>query len=335
MDEITIKLKERFCKDNNLSIKIFQEPYFMDRLKLYDKQFDTLSKWNLFLSEIEEFKTEQEYFSYYNETKEKIINFIKNTNGYKEFNSFDPNKYSVKTYGIPSSNIFHENNNGKSFISIDLKKGCYSAMRFFDKSIINNTDSYESFIGQFTDKKHIINSKYIRQVIFGNCDCKRQGVIEKYMMGLMMEEFQKLDLNFAGYTNDEIVIHYDEKAKKTFDKIKEIVYTITKKYDFDVHFDVFNIERVKNTDVYIKNFLDKKDPEIKCANHLIMPFILRMLNHENPQPNDFIFYENGNLAALLEVKELQLSNETIDAKINKYRNYPEEKINQIEQTKDR
>ena len=59
--KITNKLKERFCKDNNLNIKIFQEPYFTQRLNLYDKQFDVLNKWNIFLSEISEFKTEEFY----------------------------------------------------------------------------------------------------------------------------------------------------------------------------------------------------------------------------------------------------------------------------------
>ena len=55
MLEITTKLKERFCKDNNLNIKIFKEPYFTERLKLYDEKFDTLKKWEQFLKDIEEF----------------------------------------------------------------------------------------------------------------------------------------------------------------------------------------------------------------------------------------------------------------------------------------
>ena len=34
MKEISTKLKERFCTDCNIPIKIFKEPYFMDRLEL-------------------------------------------------------------------------------------------------------------------------------------------------------------------------------------------------------------------------------------------------------------------------------------------------------------
>lgn len=309
--ELTEKLKERFCKDNNLNIKIFEEPYFTERIKLYDNKFNTIEKLNLFKQEIEEFDNEQEYFTYYNNVKDQVINFIKSTPEYQNFITEDFNKYKVNNYNIPSSNIFHENNNNKSFISVDLKKGCYSALRFYDKNLVNNTNSYEDFIGKFTNKKHIINSKYIRQVIFGNCNPRRQTSIEKYMMGLMMDNLQKLNLNFVGYTDDEIVIEYDDKAKQNFEKIKNIVYETTKNNDFDVHFDVFKIERQKESDVYIKHFYDNKEPEIKCANHLVMPFILRELNNEKYQFIDFAYKEQGQIAFLTEIKELGIKNEPL------------------------
>lgn len=317
MDNITPKLKERFCKDNNLNIKIFKEPYFTERLNLYDKKFNTIEKWNLFVNDISEFNNDEEYFAYYNKIKDKVINFIKEQPAFKQFNECDMNKYKVNTYNIPSSNIFSENNNNKSFISIDLKKGCYTALRYFDKNLIANTNTYEEFLSKFTDKKSLINSKYIRQVIFGACNPKRQTTIEKYMMGMIMNKLQKLDLNFVGYTDDEILIRYDEKSKPKMEMIKNIVYNTTKENDFDVHFEVFNIERLKSSDVYIKNFLDGKESEIKCANHLIMPFVLRLLNNEVPQKNDFIFWDNKNLSLLLTVNELEIQNDLLDEYIPK------------------
>ena len=35
-------LKKRFCKDTNIPINLFQEPYFSERLKLYDNVFNSL-----------------------------------------------------------------------------------------------------------------------------------------------------------------------------------------------------------------------------------------------------------------------------------------------------
>ena len=45
--EVSIRAKERFCKDCNIPIRIFQEPYFTDRLTLYNKFYGTLCfvKW--------------------------------------------------------------------------------------------------------------------------------------------------------------------------------------------------------------------------------------------------------------------------------------------------
>ena len=50
--EISTSLKKRFCSDCNIPIRIFQEPYFTERLKLYDKLYGTLEKWELFLKEL-------------------------------------------------------------------------------------------------------------------------------------------------------------------------------------------------------------------------------------------------------------------------------------------
>ena len=34
--EISNRAKERFCKDCNIPIRLFQEPYFLDRINLFD-----------------------------------------------------------------------------------------------------------------------------------------------------------------------------------------------------------------------------------------------------------------------------------------------------------
>ena len=52
MIDITPKLKERFCKDCNIPLKIYEEPYFTDRLKLYDLFYQSIHKWNVFKSEL-------------------------------------------------------------------------------------------------------------------------------------------------------------------------------------------------------------------------------------------------------------------------------------------
>ena len=53
--DVSVRAKERFCKDCNIPIRLFQEPYFTDRLKLFDKFYGTLEKWNIFLDELQKY----------------------------------------------------------------------------------------------------------------------------------------------------------------------------------------------------------------------------------------------------------------------------------------
>lgn len=170
--EISEKLKERFCKDYNIPLKLFKEPYFTDRLQLYDNHYNTLDKWNTFTRELEKYKCEQDYFEEYNRVKDAAINDIKDSDGYKRFNEENMNKYTVKYKDLPGKDIYKPSNVGKLFISIDMRKANFSALKFYDKSIFSNADTWEEFVGRYTENKHIVNSKYIRQVILGNCNPK-------------------------------------------------------------------------------------------------------------------------------------------------------------------
>ena len=45
------------------------------------------------------------------------------------------NQYSIKHVGLPSKDIFKPSNDNKLFISIDMKKANFSALRYYDKSL--------------------------------------------------------------------------------------------------------------------------------------------------------------------------------------------------------
>lgn len=204
---ISNKIKERFCKDCNIPLRLFHEPYFTDRLKLYDKYYNTLSKWYLFVEELQKYNCEQDYFEEYNRVKDAAINDIKKSDGFQRFNEEDMSNYSVKYTNLPSKDIFKPSNDKKLFISIDMRKANFSALRHYDSDIFEEADTWEEFIGKYTSNKHIINSKYIRQVILGNCNPKRQATYEKYMMDTILTHIEKYNLNdkIVFFSNDEIV----------------------------------------------------------------------------------------------------------------------------------
>lgn len=312
---ISNKLKERFCKDCNIPLRLFHEPYFTDRLKLYDKYYNTLSKWDLFVEELQKYNCEQDYFEEYNRVKDAAINDIKKSDGFQRFNEEDMNKYSAKYTNLPSKDIFKPSNDGKLFISIDMKKANFSVLKHYDSDIFGKAETWEEFIGKYTSNKHIINSKYIRQVILGNCNPKRQATYEKYIMGQVLEIL--IDVEKIGYflneivffSNDEIVIDMEEYVNCLSNR--KITESKMKEY-FDVPFKVelFYLRKINGTNGYYKEIiktLDEREYEFKCLDSYMLPFVLRKFQNQEITESDKVFYHEGMLSKFIEVPEIEVN----------------------------
>lgn len=309
--EISIKLKERFCKDCNIPISIFQEPYFTDRLKLYDKFYGTLEKWDIFVKELENYKTEQDYFEDYNRVKDEAINFIKSTDAYQRFNEENMNEYAIVNKNLPSKDIYHPSNDGKTFISIDMKKANFSALQFYDAGMFDHASTWEYFIGNFTKNEHIIDSKYIRQVVLGNCNPKRHITYEKYLMDMiltkLLEEYVTVD-RIVFFSNDEIIIDISDMNSKDKHRLLINIKEHTKHFTIPLKVEMFTLYKIKGTDGYCKfiyNNFCLTNVKFKCLDSLYLPFVLRYFNNEEVTELDKVFYHHGLLAKLIEVPEIE------------------------------
>lgn len=310
--DISEKLKERFCKDCNIPLKLFKEPYFTDRLQLYDNYYNTLDKWNIFVRELEKYKCEQDYLEEYNRVKDAAIKDIKDSDGYKRLNAEDMNEYTVKYKDLPGKDIYKSSNVGKLFISIDMRKANFSALKFYDKSIFSNADTWEEFIERYTENKHIVNSKYIRQVILGNCNPKRQVTYEKYLMGLVLEvlidELGYSASDIAFFSNDEIVIDMG-KYEDCINKQKILEMVVNVRFNIPFRIELFYLHKITGTDGYykeiVKNIIERKY-EFKCLNNYGFPFVLRKFNGEEITENDKVFYHEGLLSKFIEIPEIEI-----------------------------
>lgn len=308
--EVSEKLKERFCKDCNIPLRLFKEPYFTDRLQLYNSYYNTLDKWNIFVRKLEKYKCEQDYLEEYNRVKNAAINDIKISDGYKRFNEEDMNKYTVKYKDLSGKDIFKTSNNGKLFISIDMRKANFSALKFYNRSIFDNADTWEKFIERYTEDKHIVNSKYIRQVILGNCNPKRQVTYEKYLMGLVLEvlidELGYSASDIAFFSNDEIVIDMG-KYEDCIRKRELIEWQIKGYFNIPFRIELFYLRKITGTNGYykeiVKNIIER-EYEFKCLNNYTLPFVLRKFNEEEITENDKVFYHEGLLSKFIEIPEI-------------------------------
>lgn len=306
------KLKERFCMDCKLPIKLYDEPYFMDRIQLMDPWYDTIRKFDIFQkSVLDVFANEQEYFEEYNRVKDAAINYIKGTSAYEQFNSEDMNIYSVPAAfrNLKSKEIFKPSNVSKMFLSIDMKKANFSALRNYSVGIFGGARTWEDFLRKFTDVEHIIQSKYIRQVILGNCNPKRHITYEKHIMACLLSTILKaygadpdmLIESIEFFSNDEIVFDVErldlELLKKTIDDIVS-----TKSIPF--HVELFTLHNIEGTSAYFKKFVGENDSEIpvefKCLDNYTLPFVLRRFSGQEITENDKVFLFEGRLAKFID-----------------------------------
>lgn len=310
--EVSARAKERFCKDCNIPIRLFQEPYFTDRLTLFDKFYGTLEKWNLFLEELQKYNCEQDYFEEYNRVKDAAILNIKNSEAYQRFNSDDMNKYRVTHENLPNKDIFKPTNDGKTFISIDMRKANFSSLHHYSADMFG-VNTWEEFIGGFTDNKHIINSKYIRQVILGNCNPKRHITYEKYLMDILLTDLLEKYIpieRIVFFSNDEIVIDVSDmnKSRQTLlaFNIEQHLKDVSPKFKIEL----FVLYKIHGTDGYYKEIVNndgEKDIEFKCLNNYMMSFVIRHFLGEEVTDSDKAFYHEGLLAQFIEVPKIEVN----------------------------
>lgn len=316
--EVSVVAKQRFCKDCNIPLRIFQEPYFSDRIKLYDKFYGTNEKWNLFVSELEKYHCEQDYFEEYNRIKDSAILSIKESSSYKRFNEEDMNKYRITHIDLPSKDIFKSSNNGKCFISIDMRKANFSALQNYSSEIFGNADTWEEFIGRYTQNQHIINSKYIRQVILGNCNPKRHITYEKYLMDkvlMYLENYISIS-SIVFFSNDEIVIDVSDRENGTnyllVDWLKKntnnMIYGNDCLISVPFRVELFRLGAINGIEGFYKEIIKEngeKDIKFKCLDNYMLPFVIRRFLKEDITESDKVFYHEGLLAKFVEIPEIK------------------------------
>lgn len=318
---ITNKLRERFCTDYKIPINIFIEPYFSNRLELLNRIYGTIEKWNRFVEELQKYPDEQAYFEDYNRIKDEAIHFIQSTDAYKRFNTEDMNKYAVSHKNFPNKDIYKPANHGRRFISIDMKKANFSSLRHYDADIFGGAECWEDFLRKFTDNEHIINSKYIRQVILGNCNPKRHITYEKHLMDTVLsilenDQFLKekgITLeNVVFFSNDEIVIDITENNLNPGTLIRRIVLLLTDSDMLNIPFriELFALRKIDGiSNGYLKNGMEadgKPVYSLKGVNANMVPFVVRELLKQDIKETDKVFYHEGMLAKYIEVPEITI-----------------------------
>lgn len=348
MIPVSNKLKQTFIKDNGSSIQLYDEPYFSERIDASGLHY----AYSRFCDMIETtfHNNEGEFLSYREDLKNRMINYIKSSETFKALNSDDMNTYARRTQkmlpdNISTGDIYKDCYVGKNFISIDMSKANFTAMVYYGNlkgCPFNACDySWKSFMSKFTTNPYFAESKYLRQVVFGNCNPKRQVTFEKYMMadlfdGLSLQspDTQILKTSLTKCNNDELIFAADDKMSNSV--IDSLYPAITQtlmspKPDcfennilsfLPIKVGIYKLGKVMGTKAYIKQTIDVSRinvrdngqylppaEEVVCANPVESLFIQRFLRNEPIKDSDLAFYSQYGPAKLLIAPEISISYE--------------------------
>lgn len=310
MFPISPKLKQRFCKDQKISIDIFSEPYFSDRVALFDRFYDVTKKYITFQESLEHYNDELEYLADYNRIKDEAISFIKSSESYDRLNRMDMGVFNIEEpFKTKYRSLYSPENDGRRFVSVDLRQANFNTLKRFGYDMFDS-DTWEDFLRKFTDNKHIISSKYIRQVILGNCNPGRHIRIEIFEMHKLMRKLEKFLSNFkdskefdniATVHNDEFVFDVTEFEEREVYFFMYFIsgYNFISGYSYlPVNVTYFKLFHLGGNG-YLKCFTDRS-VEIKSVEIEYLPMVMKKLLGWEITSEDKTFYFRDCLVKFLE-----------------------------------
>jgi hypothetical protein len=179
-------------------------------------------------------------WSYRKSKSEEIIDFIQSTNAYSEL-CFDRN---LVDYPVRKSIEWVE---GVKYLSIDLRSANWTALKTYDPEHINELgNSYQEFLSKFDLPSVFIESKYLRQFIFGHINPKRLGKVQRNLIQDVVDKYEKI-LKVVGVRNDEVIFEFShfEEIQKIWQEIDHVkykvkIFTVDKVEDFRID-NLYNI----------------------------------------------------------------------------------------------
>ena len=309
---------KRFVIDNKLSINkdIAETKIFYSRFDAYCKLFPELKvSYDKYISYIEDnFKFDREaFFEERNSIIGKLVSRLEE-NALKY--DLSTNKYESilkeKTISFPleftDKSFYNETRLNQTFLSFDLKSANFSALKFFDKRIIDEKDTYEDFVRQFTDNEFLINSKHLRTSSLGKVCAKQQVRIEKEIVRKIFAYLKtELQINEVIVNKDEIICENIEDNASVLKVVKDCEEMLGVK----ISTERFKLSLISPSNGFIKTSVDLKTSllktEFKDVSTLISPFVINKLIGEDNKCEDFYFINQiGVLSKMIEAPKLEI-----------------------------
>lgn len=298
MELIWKQLRGRFIEDFQLPMTVVEDPYFDERIHMLEEECGAATKYLTLMQTIRDFfnGNPQAYLEHRHAVKDKILNHILQSEGYKAMLA---DKSPLDDYKpiVASRELYTEDQDGGLFISYDMIKANFQALRYIDPSIVLDCGTWEEFVSRFTDIELLSSAKQVRQEVLGKLNGKRLSAIEKRFSN----EFAKVLMERLGdkftlfsIKTDEIIIKFNG-TEKEFDKVKveneEFNGFKFRANKFKLHLREFRrASSEKLIKIYQKeDFLDAHKRTLKCLPATYYPQVYKLLNGMKISDSDRVF----------------------------------------------
>ena len=294
----------RFAKDYNLPINLFSDEMFGYYRTLYKDFWPTTAEQQM-EREIEECGSIDNWLVNYSKLRGKIINTIEESDEYKDFNSRNLDEYTLRNKNFQERNLYTQETDGKTFLSIDLKKANFQALKYVG---VIKDNTYEDFIKRMVGSDYFANSKYLRQVIFGKLNPKKQIKIERYLLCKIFLTLQyPFDgLQFFSLGADELVYEYNNdnlSPKNLLFQCESIENFIKAALGLDTTVEPVKISRFpvidsrgKIIDAFVRANIITGEEKLKKVSATFYPQVYKLWKGEDINENDRRFSYQGQIA---------------------------------------
>lgn len=315
MELILKQLRGRFINDFQLPMTVVENPYFEERIKMLEDDFGAQTK---YLNLLETIKKNfdgnmQKFLEHRHSVKDQILTHILNSEGYKTMLA---DKSPIEDYKpfVGSKELYAQEQDGCCFISYDMVKANFQALRYIDPSIVRDCATWEEFVGHFSQEPYLATAKQVRQEVLGKLNGKRLAAIEKKISNDFAKEFsQRLGIygfDLFSIKTDEIIFKFDgtEKEFESFhagdQEYKGFKFRVNK---FRLHMRVFKRAfSDRHITVYEKeDYLNAHRRILKCVPAEYYPQVYKLLNGIKINDSDLVFSTNHELCKFMKPIELE------------------------------
>lgn len=237
--EITKEMIEFFAKFAQVPIPTtnpLSVTYYLEELKKYYN----CHLWSIFIKEVQKNGLGKLRYDC-GHVRTEIIKYIKENPEYVAFCELPTSDLNQRApIEIRTKNsIYQQNHTNKHFISVDIKSANYTFLKSVCPSI---TKSWKELVGTFVDSEFIAESKYIREIVFGELGNKKLLsnillLIKRVFDLVESDDVLRSALVKTVCTTDEIIYEVSDNY--------DIAYFNSKIHEIDPDQSVYRVEKFK------------------------------------------------------------------------------------------